>query len=109
MEKIVRQFVSVLNRKLETAIWDQNKMLNSLLERQNNRIVLDRIVEEKEEGLDLATGEEEVQQRVQNHFQKQFQRRNIKINSMSSRWQLQYGPLKEVKKEWFEELNKEVT
>jgi hypothetical protein len=62
---------------------DQGKMIASLLNRPYKKIVLDRFIKQVEEKTNLLTSPEDVRVGVAEHYEKQFRKRNTRLEEMS--------------------------
>src|SRR5260364_134736 len=84
-------------------------MIDSLLDRPFNKVVIDRvIIEEEDQPSLLVQEEEEVLNAVKSHFKKQFRKRRSLEDEMPNIWKERYAPLKDVEIEWYDEMLEEV-
>ena len=66
-------------------------MLNSLLEWPSKKVKVDRVMKTIEEQEALLTKDKKVLEEVRLHFAKQFWKRNIELEKLSSRWAKAYS------------------
>ena len=61
-------------------------MLNSILDRYGDKIVIDRLVVDKEGDEILVNDKVEVKNHVAEHFENQNSSRKIKVEKMDDKW-----------------------
>ncbi|CAG8823632.1 16464_t:CDS:1, partial [Gigaspora rosea] len=86
---------------------DKKRMLQSLLNRPYNKVILNRVLVEENshyQNQELIKDEMEVKQQVISHFQKQFRRRDQKFKEMSQEWQKEYEPRKDINPNWYKSI-----
>src|SRR6185295_7814779 len=99
-----KQIEENIDKRCEMIKTDQGKMIASLLNRPYKKITLDRFIKQEEEETILVTDPELVKEGIAEHYKKQFRKRNTKLERMSNRWEEVYRPRKDIKKEWYNEV-----
>src|SRR5260364_198341 len=90
-------------------ISDQRRMLNSILDRYGDKIVIDRLVVDKEEEEILLNDEVEVKNHVAEHFELQYSSRKIKVKKIDDKLKEQYSPIEDIDGNWYKELTEEIS
>src|SRR5438046_165911 len=93
---------------------DQRRMINSILEKRYNRIILDRIRKKiiDENGDDteiLLTKEEDVKTETVNFFSQIFRKHNHSFNSISDEWKRIYDPRDDIDNAIYDNMDSEPT
>jgi ribonuclease HI len=84
-------------------------MLNSLLERPSKKIKVDRVMKVSGGEEILLTEDKEVLNEVRSHFMRQFRRRDVQENNLSSRWSEAYSPIEKIEREIYSNLFDNIT
>ncbi|CAG8731164.1 13846_t:CDS:2 [Gigaspora rosea] len=71
----------------EMIVSDQHRMLNSILNRYGDKIVIDRLVINR----------------------KSEDSRRIKVEKMDDKWKAQYSPIEVIDKNWYKELTEKIS
>ncbi|CAG8750165.1 28451_t:CDS:2, partial [Gigaspora margarita] len=69
---------------------EQDKMLNSLLDRSYNKVKIDRVLDQKEENLLIHATE--VKDKTRAFFQSQYKKRNTSLEDLLDKWKEIYKP-----------------
>ena len=87
----------------------QGKMLISLLDKPSKKIKIDRLIKEADGSRKLFIEADEVLDETKKHYQNQFRSRNFDQEILKERWMENYKPKKEIKEEWFQDLDQSIT
>src|SRR6185437_7797249 len=99
-----------IEKRCEMIANNQGQMLNSLLNKSYNKIVLNKIIiENQDHSRELITEPEDVMQHTEKHFQTQYKKRNTNPNRMSQAWKKTYKPLSFIQENWYEDLLQEIS
>ena len=77
-------------------------MINNLLEKPFKKVVIDRLLIDKEGDRELYNKPEEVLKRTAEHFKKQFKKRNFQQEGISNEWKEVYQPITKVKESYYQ-------
>ncbi len=88
---------------------NQRRMINSLLEKPFKKVVIDRLLIDKEGDRELYNEPEEVLKRTAEHFKRQFKKRNFQQEGISNEWKEVYEPITRVKESYYQSLSDRVT
>jgi len=93
---------------------DQRRMINSILEKRYNRIILDRvrkkIIDENGDDTEiLLTKEEDVKAETVNFFSQIFRKRNHGFDSISDEWKRIYDPRDDINNAIYDNMDSEPT
>src|SRR3990170_1156173 len=98
-----------VRRRCEALENNQSQMLDSLLERDKRKIVIDKVItKDKNNEMVLLTEAEDVKEKVADHFQKVAGSRN-KPKPIPTEWADYYKPLKNIDKLIFKDSNIDIT
>jgi hypothetical protein len=103
-----KQIEENIDKRCEMIRADQGKMIASLLNRPYKKIVLDRFIKQVEEKTNLLTSPEDVRVGVAEHYEKQFRKRNTRLEEMSKEWKEIYKPQENIKEEWYTEVERAI-
>ncbi|CAG8851296.1 17614_t:CDS:2, partial [Gigaspora margarita] len=88
---------------------EQGRMLNSLLNRSQEKLVVDRFFK-KEKGIrTLVTGQEAVLKETKKHYENQIHNRSPKAIRTESIWSEVYKLIEQIQDSWFQNIMSEVT
>ncbi|CAG8735998.1 27140_t:CDS:2 [Gigaspora margarita] len=89
---------------------NQGQMLVSLLNKLYNKIIINKLVLEKQDhSQELITKPEEVMSITEKHFQNQYQKRNTRPNLLTQKWTKIYKPASYVQESLYENLLEEIS
>ena len=91
---------------------DQKQMLNKLLERPHNKIVVDRVLvqsKNKFENEKLFTESDDIKREVVKHFEGQFRKRNHQFERIDQDWAKIYEEQEEINKDWYTNIMSKIT
>ncbi|CAG8826390.1 40759_t:CDS:2, partial [Gigaspora margarita] len=77
----------------------------------DRKVIIDRVIIEEaedDESLKLIHEEEKVLNMVRSYFENQFRKWNFRENKMLSNQKERYAPLRDIKKDWYDEILKEI-
>src|SRR5207244_765511 len=98
-----------IDRRCEMIKENQRRMINSLLEKPFKKVVIDRLLIDKEGDRELYNEPEEVLTRTAEHFKRQFKKRNFQQEGISNEWKEVYEPITRVKESYYQSLSDRVT
>ncbi|CAG8696144.1 30587_t:CDS:2 [Gigaspora margarita] len=82
-----------VKKRCEMIVNNQGQMLVSLLNKPYNKIIINKLVLEKQDhSRELITKPEEVMSITEKHFQNQYQKRNTRPNLLTQKWAEIYKP-----------------
>ena len=88
---------------------NQRRMINSLLEKPFKKVVIDRLLIDKEGDRERYNKLEEVLKRTAEHFKRQFKKRNFQQEGILNEWKEVYEPITRVKESYYQSLSDRVT
>ena len=88
---------------------NQRRMINSLLERPYKKVVIDRLVVNKNRDKELISDPKEVLESTAKHFRKQFKKRNFRGEEISEEWKKTYEPIPRIQEKLYKNLNSKIT
>ncbi|CAG8753482.1 46497_t:CDS:2, partial [Gigaspora margarita] len=107
-EKQMRKEIKcVVDRRCERIDEEIRKMLTSLLDKPTNKIRIDRVLEQDSSSWNLANKPKLVLEKTRAHFCEQFREREVILDEKVL--EEFYKPLKEVKGEWYDGLDGEIS
>src|SRR6266487_4855115 len=107
MSKVeIKEYV---DRRCEMIKDNQRRMINSLLERPYKKVVIDRLVVNKNRDKELISDPKEVLENTAEHFRKQFKKRNFKGEEISEEWKKTYEPISRIQENLYKNLNSKIT
>ncbi|CAB4443904.1 unnamed protein product [Rhizophagus irregularis] len=98
-----------VDKRCEELQDNKKYMLDSILNRKRKKIILDKVLIEKNGQKQLCTTDKEITEAMIEHY------RNVagkKVNdgiTMNDRWQWQYAPKDDIDKDWYNAIVKEIT
>src|SRR5271169_4784770 len=91
----------VIIKRCEMLGADQSRMIRNILERGRARVVLDKVVAQKEGGgLEVIDEPEQIKQRVRQHFQEWNAHRVL--GTSTDRWDRVYAPREDINTVWYD-------
>jgi len=83
---------------------NKKRFLDSTLNRKRSKIILDRIVIEKDNVLQLISNDKSIEKELIEHF-KCFARKKLNIeDELKGRWVNQYAPNQEIDERWYDDV-----
>src|SRR6185295_7780076 len=98
-----------IERRCQMIDRKQDKMLISLLDKPTKKIQLDRLINEENGRRNLVIKPAEVLKKTKEHYQNQFRSRHFDQNIYRERWEEIYKPKEFIKKEWYKDLNQDIS
>ncbi|CAG8819383.1 35715_t:CDS:2, partial [Gigaspora margarita] len=99
-----------VKKHCEMIVNNQGQMLVSLLNKPYNKIIINKLVLEKQDhSRELITKPEEVMSITEKHFQNQYQKRNTRPNLLTQKWAEIYKPTSYVQESLYENLLVEIS
>ncbi|CAG8473166.1 3769_t:CDS:2 [Gigaspora margarita] len=120
LTKLCKEWAKIVHKewKFKKRTWEEGKIrefidqkiINSLFEHPYREVIIDRVIAEEaeDEPSKLVHEEEEVFNIVRSHFENQFHKRNSCENKIPSNWKERYAHLRDIKRDWYDEMLKEV-
>ena len=100
-EKRIRENIE---KRYNIIVKAQKRMLNSILEKPWKKIIIDKVIVEKEKergALDLITDPDKVKREIDTYYKDQFRRRAHQFENISSDWEQEYKPKDWIEEEWY--------
>ena len=91
---------------------NKKQMLNKLLERSHNKIIIDRVLvqsKNKFENKKLVTESDDIKKEVVKHFKEQFRKRNHQFEIIDQEWANIYKEQKEINENWYIEVMSKIS
>ena len=107
-QKQKRQIEENIDKRCEMIKTDQEKMIVSLLNRPYKKIILNKFIKQREEETRLVTEPDAVKEDIEEHYKRQFRKRNTKLRTMPESWKEIYKSQKHIKKEWYDKIEKKL-
>src|SRR5260363_159285 len=99
-----------VEKRCEMIVNNQGQMLVCLLNKPYNKIIINKLVLEKQDhSRELITEPEEVMSITEKHFQNQYQKRNARPNLLTQKWAEIYKPASYVQESLYENLLEEIS
>ena len=95
----VREIKEKIEERFELMTKNKKQMLNKLLERPHNKIIIDRVLvqsKNKFENKKLVTESDDIKKEVVKHFKEQFRKRNYQFEIIDQEWANIYKEQKEI-------------
>src|SRR5437762_13723206 len=98
-----------IDRRCKIIKDNQRRIINSLLEKLFKKVVIDRLLIDKEGDRELYNEPEEVLKRTAEHFKRQFKKRNFQQERILNEWKEVYKQITRVKESYYQSLSNRVT
>ncbi|PKY52450.1 hypothetical protein RhiirA4_425285 [Rhizophagus irregularis] len=105
-EEQIKYYVDKRCRELQD---NKKHMLDSILNRKRKKIVLDKVLIEKDGQKQLCSTEKEITEAMIEHYQNAAGKKMNDGIVMSDRWQRQYAPKNDINTDWYNATVKEIT
>jgi hypothetical protein len=92
-----------INKRCDDLITNQKGMISSILERKHRKIVLDRVLVEKNGMKELIVDPEQIDEHINEHFQKVAGGIN-ELKVLNNTWKRQYTPKENISERWYDSV-----
>jgi len=102
---IIEQNEKATERRIEYMETDKKKMLNSILERENKKIIIDRIMKKNKRGEDeIIFKKKDVLRETNKHFKSMTDTQVKRKNELEQFWREEYDPREDIDENIYKDL-----